>query len=178
MDIYLFNWTNPLDYNNHSIKPNFEEVGPYRFQEIPQKVNVTWHDNNSTVSYRKQSRYFFVADQSKGKLEDVITSVNVIALVSFFSLNTKRFLMNNSHSLQSSAVQAQSMNIIKLQGVAIALSFYSQKLHITKTASQWLFEGYEDPIIDVAKGIASILGVGDVPFDRFGWFYMVSVRLK
>lgn len=86
MDIYFFNWTNPLDYKNHSVKPQFDEIGPYRFQEIPQKVNVTWHDGNATVSYRKQSRYFFVPEQSKGRLDDVITSVNVIALVRTFSL--------------------------------------------------------------------------------------------
>lgn len=83
LDIYLFNWTNAQDFTNKSIKPNFVEVGPFRFQEIPRKVNVTFHSSNSTVSYRKQSRYFFVADQSKGKLDDIITSVNVIALVSF-----------------------------------------------------------------------------------------------
>jgi hypothetical protein len=55
----------------------------------------------------------------------------------------------------------------------MGLAFYKQKIHVTKTASEWLFEGYEDPIIGVAKEIASFLGVGDVPFDRFGWFYMV-----
>jgi scavenger receptor class B, member 1 len=81
LDIYFFNWTNPEDFLNKSIKPNFEEIGPFRFQDIPFKVNVTWHDANSTVSYRKQSRYFFVPEQSKGRLDDVITSVNVIALV-------------------------------------------------------------------------------------------------
>lgn len=82
MDIYLFNWTNPEDFTNKSVKPNFEEIGPFRFLEIPQKVNVRWHDENSTVSYRKQSRYHFVPEQSQGRLTDVITSVNVIALVS------------------------------------------------------------------------------------------------
>lgn len=82
LDIYLFNWTNPHQFTNKSIKPNFDEIGPFRFQEFPKKVNVTWHDANSTVSYRKQSRYFFVPEQSKGRLDDSITSVNVIALVS------------------------------------------------------------------------------------------------
>lgn len=82
MDIYLFNWTNPHEFTNKSVKPKFDEIGPFRFQEFPQKVNVTWHNANSTVSYRKQSRYHFMPDQSNGRLDDVITSVNVIALVS------------------------------------------------------------------------------------------------
>lgn len=85
LDIYLFNWTNAKDFANKSVKPFFVEVGPFRFQEFPTKVNISWHDENSTVSYRKQSRYFFVPDQSKGRLDDVITSVNVIALVSIIT---------------------------------------------------------------------------------------------
>jgi hypothetical protein len=61
-----------------------KEIGPFRFQEIPQKVNVRWHNDNDTVSYRKQSQYIFISEQSRGRLDDMITSVNVIALVSCF----------------------------------------------------------------------------------------------
>lgn len=99
LDIYLFNWTNPQDFTNKSIKPNLVEIGPYRFQEIPQKVNVTFHSANSTVSYRRQSRYFFVPDQSKGKLDDVITSLNIIALVSFVISRVNQFV---THSIATS----------------------------------------------------------------------------
>lgn len=89
--------------------------------------------------------------------------------------------MNNNIGVQSSAVQARSWNILSIKGVELSLVYYGQKVHITKTASEWLFEGYEDPIIGVAKDIASILGMSEVPFDRFGWFYQVKVngvRLK
>lgn len=86
-DIYLFNWTNPQDFTNKSTKPIFEEIGPYRYQDFPQKINITWDDQNNTVRYRKQSRYMFVPEQSVGRLDDVITSVNNLALVSF---NTRR----------------------------------------------------------------------------------------
>lgn len=82
LDIYLFNWTNPKDITDPTIKPVFQQIGPFRFQEFPEKVDVRWHDQNDTVSYRKQSRYQFVPDQSDGNLDDDITSVNVIALVS------------------------------------------------------------------------------------------------
>jgi hypothetical protein len=150
MDIYFFNWTNPHDFLNKSIKPSFEQIGPYRFQEFPQKVNVSFHDHNQTVSYRKQSRYIFMPNDSKGKLTDRITSVNVVAL--------------------SAANQAKSWNIFKVKGVEISLAFFGQQIHLTKTASELLFEGYDDPIISVAKDIAKVMGI-DVPFDRFGWFY-------
>lgn len=86
LDIYLWNWTNPHDIRNKSIKPNFVQIGPFRFQEYPSKTNVNFHDN-ATVSYRKSSKYFFVPEDSKGQLDDVITSLNVISLVCIFLLN-------------------------------------------------------------------------------------------
>ncbi len=80
LDIYFFNWTNPEDFSNSSV-PILVEVGPYRFREHKEKVNVTWHDHNSTVSYRKKSTYFFMPEESNGTLLDNITSLNMIALV-------------------------------------------------------------------------------------------------
>lgn len=79
--MYLFNWTNSEDFTNKSIKPNFEEIGPFRFREVPSKVNVTFNDENSTVTYRTRSLFYFVPKQSNGSLDDLITSVNVISLV-------------------------------------------------------------------------------------------------
>lgn len=61
-----------------------------------------------------------------------------------------------------------------MKGVEMSLSFYGQKLHNTKTADEWLFTGYNDPIISIARDMASLLGMGDIPFDRFGWFYQVK----
>lgn len=82
MDVYFFNWTNPEDLKNHSTKPILEELGPYRFTERPEKVDIVWHDENATVSYRKKSVYFFDEEGSNGSLDDVISSINVVALVS------------------------------------------------------------------------------------------------
>ncbi len=50
---------------------------------------------------------------------------------------------------------------------------YKQKIHITKTAGELLFDGYDDPMIRIAKDMP-ILDAGDIPFDKFGWFYMAS----
>jgi scavenger receptor class B protein 1 len=91
-------------------------------------------------------------NESKGKLTDIITSINVVAL--------------------SAANQARSWNIFKVKGVELSLAFFEQQVHLKKTASELLFEGYDDPIITVAKEIAKIMGI-DVPFDRFGYFYKV-----
>lgn len=83
MDIYFFNWTNPCDFTKDQyVKPILREVGPYRFTEIMDKVDVHWYPSNSTVSFRKKSTYFFDAAGSKGQLDDTITTLNIIALVS------------------------------------------------------------------------------------------------
>lgn len=52
---------------------------------------------------------------------------------------------------------------------------YDQKVYVTKPARELLFEGYQDDMIDVARDMPSILQgeTVSVPFDKFGWFYMV-----
>lgn len=82
LDIYLFNYTNPDEFTNSSTIPVVKQLGPYRFTEKPDKVNISWNPDNSTVTYRKLSMFFFDEEGSKGRLDDVITSINVVALVS------------------------------------------------------------------------------------------------
>ncbi|KAL7050568.1 hypothetical protein ACKWTF_004126 [Chironomus riparius] len=151
MNCYFFNWTNPEEFLNHSSTPKFEEVGPYTFLEYPRKANVTFHDHNSTVTYKKESKFIFDPEFSVGKMTDIITSPNLISL--------------------AASKQAQSFNILKVKGVELGLAFFEQKFHVTKTASELLFEGYEDSMIAVAAEIVKFMDI-EVPFDdRYGWFY-------
>ncbi|XP_023313046.1 protein peste-like [Anoplophora glabripennis] len=144
MEIYLFNWTNPEQIGNLSVKPEFEEVGPYRFKEIKEKVNITWHDNY-TISYRHRKLYFFDEENSVRNLSDVISTINVVPLsVSFKARNfgywTKRMISMGLSSISS--------------------------LHVTKTAAEILFDGYEEPILSTLS-LIPVLNVQD----RFGIFY-------
>jgi hypothetical protein len=52
----------------------------------------------------------------------------------------------------------------------MSFSYYDQKIHVSKTASEWLFEGFDDPLINIA---ASNPLLNDIPkyADKFGWFY-------
>lgn len=49
----------------------------------------------------------------------------------------------------------------------------TQKIYVTKRAGEFLFEGYSDPLIEVAMKIPGLSS--QVPFDRFGWFYKVFI---
>lgn len=76
----MFNWTNPDQIRNVSVKPEFEEVGPYRFKEIKEKINTTWH-LNKTISYKTRRLYYFDKENSVRNLSDVLTIINVVPLV-------------------------------------------------------------------------------------------------
>lgn len=84
IDIYLFNWTNPTNFDAAHEKPILKECGPYRFTETMDKVDLVWSPHNSTVSYRKKSTFHFDEAGSNGRLTDTITTLNIVALVSGF----------------------------------------------------------------------------------------------
>lgn len=85
----MFNWTNPEDVRNHSVKPNFVEMGPYVYLEKHFKENLTYYDNN-TVSYYERRTWHFDAERSNGTENDMITSGHAITAVS-----GKRRMKNN-----------------------------------------------------------------------------------
>lgn len=152
MDIYLFNWTNPEDFKNASTKPILVECGPYVFIEKPDKINIVWHPENSTVSFQKKSLFYFDEKRSKGKLDDVITSINVVPL--------------------AAAETARWKDYMEQTKVSIGLTIYQQEISVTKLASEFLFDGYEDDLVNAAKELSFISKDVVIPFDKVGWFYM------
>lgn len=88
LEIYLFNWTNPDDIRNASIKPDFYEMGPYTFSEVHERTNMTWNPNDTITFYQKRT-WQFVPEMSVGTLDDNVTNVNPIALVSLSNINVQ-----------------------------------------------------------------------------------------
>lgn len=82
LEVYLFNWTNPEDLDKFpAVKPHFEEMGPYVFHEVHDRVNLQWNDNN-TVTFNQRRTWNFEPELSRGSLDDTVTNLNVISLVS------------------------------------------------------------------------------------------------
>lgn len=142
MDVYLYNWTNPHDLKNKSTKPKFTQLGPYRFREFPDKLNISFGADNSTVFYRKYSTYYFDPDGSNGSLSDLCTTFNLVAL--------------------GAAKKVQHSNFFAQKIVSFTLSSYN--LHITKTVKELLFDGYKDSLVTLGKAF-----VNDTPFDSVGF---------
>lgn len=44
--------------------------------------------------------------------------------------------------------------------------------YVTKTAAEFIFDGYDDPLLDIVLKLKSYFPI-DVPFKRVGWFYGV-----
>lgn len=154
LDFYMFNWTNPEEsLANPNVKPILVEMGPYVFREEHQKLNVTWNPNNNTVSYWQRRTWYFEPELSHGSLDDVITSVNVVAV-------TIATMADN--------IDVKFADMIK-KIINLFLKSTEKKLYIRKTVRELLFEGYEDDVLELMKKLDKLL---PMPVEsRFGWFY-------
>lgn len=144
-EVFLFNWTNPSEFPKE--KPKFQEIGPYRFREIRKHVNVTVHHNNSTIAYRTQRSWYY-DDSSNGSLEDIVTTINMLAASGMFQKRHAGFFQS-----------------LLLSG---AFGLFNVQLPVTKTVGEMLFEGFEDSLLTASKVFP--LPEGAPKMDKFGWF--------
>ncbi|KAK3923344.1 Protein peste [Frankliniella fusca] len=151
IDFYFWNWTNPHEIEDPTALPHFEQMGPYRFRETKEKVNITWNANNGTISFRQLRRWYFDAENSNGTLSDNVTTINVVALTAAHVVRDWYYLVRRS--------------------VALALRSTNQKISIRRKVGQFLFDGYPDPLITIASTVPGLAGVAIPNFDKFGWFY-------
>lgn len=144
---YLFNITNSEDVVNNQAKPILRQLGPYTFKESHQRVNIQPHDNY-TMTYQQRRVWHFVEELSNGTLRDNITTLNVPLVGATYTL---RF--------QPLWYKVGFNRIVKLLG---------SQMFVTKNASQLLFDGYPDPLLELGKRLPP----GTFPpFDKFAWFY-------
>lgn len=156
LDVYFFNWTNSADFLDETTKPIFQEIGPYRFREIRDKSHLRFNDN-STVSYKTFSTFYFDEEGSNGTLDDEITQLNIVAV--------------------GASAQALNVEYVKRKLVSFGISAYEQELVISKTARELLFEGYEDDMLLAGReGIVEGFDFKEIPYDKIGWFYLVRLR--
>ena len=102
--IYIFNVTNCDDILGKHQSPVLQELGkhkknynkitqyllisgPYTFRETYEKVNISWNDNNGTVTYKQIKRWHFVPEMTNGSLDDQISHLNVPMIVSQYYMS-------------------------------------------------------------------------------------------
>lgn len=139
----MFNWTNPHEIKNDSTKPTFTQLGPYRFREFRDKLNIKFDENRTLVRYRKLSTYFFDKEASNGTLDDLCTSVNMVAI--------------------GAGSRAQYWNFLLQKSVSVTLGTYKEGISVVKTVRELLYEGYVDDLFHMSTILSN-----DTPFDKVG----------
>ncbi|KAG5890079.1 hypothetical protein JTB14_003643 [Gonioctena quinquepunctata] len=144
----FFNWTNAEEFiKDPTIKPHFVECGPYTYHEHHIRENITFNDNN-TVTFYNNRIWRFVPEKSNGSLDDRITTFNPIVAAVGNIVKDKHYLVR--------------------VGVNFFIEEKNVTLAITKSVNNFIFEGYDDPMLDLLHKL-HIKGI-DVPFTKFGWF--------
>ncbi|XP_072939023.1 protein croquemort-like [Epargyreus clarus] len=157
LECFMFNIVNVDDIlAGKNVTIRLEEVGPYVFREYHTKENITWNDNNSTVTYYNKRSWQFQPQLSNGSLSDPITSINPIVV-------TVAYLMRHQR------------DIVKVP-VDVFMRMFHENLFITANVSSWLFDGIDDPILNIATKFPDL--PFNIPFDKFGWFYTRNNSLE
>uniref|UniRef100_T1IUI9 Scavenger receptor class B member 1 n=1 Tax=Strigamia maritima TaxID=126957 RepID=T1IUI9_STRMM len=146
--IYLFNVTNPNDIVQGD-KPILQEIGPYVFSVHSKKVNVSFNNDEGTVSYDLVKWYKYLPQLSNGTLDDQVTVLNV----PFMGLAIK------SEGTLSFMQQMMLKNLIRNFRVSP---------FVTKTVDEMLYKGYRDPFMVM---IGQIKGQEVLPKGTFGFFH-------
>ncbi|XP_005089008.2 uncharacterized protein LOC101846614 [Aplysia californica] len=74
---YFFNVTNAAHISGRDRSVRLNEMGPYVYRVKVEKTDITWNDDNGTVSFRETFTFHFDPEKSAGSEDDVITTVDV-----------------------------------------------------------------------------------------------------
>ncbi|XP_045204924.1 lysosome membrane protein 2-like [Mercenaria mercenaria] len=146
--IWVWNLTNPDEVKKGG-KPSLVQSGPYTYTENRQKVNITYHDNNNTVTYRENKYYTFDRDNSVGPETNKFTTVNIPLM-----------LIANILKREFSALQIIA---------AALLDWASEDLFVTLSIHDIIW-GYDEPLINKTVSLINALGFHLELNDKFGIF--------
>ncbi|XP_050668711.1 protein croquemort-like isoform X2 [Leptidea sinapis] len=149
LECFLFNITNVDDIlAGKNVSIHVQEMGPYVFQEIRKKVNITWN-SNGTVTFRNQRWWYYQPERTNGSLSDMVTTINPIVVTIAYALRHDRLMLR--------------------MFVDMVMRMSHKNIFLTANATSWLFDGIEDPVLNFASQIPNL--PYNIPFDKFGWLY-------
>ena len=128
--LYFFDILIPQELFHRHEMPILEERGPYTFREVERKVNISWHPENGTVSYKRMKHWYFEPSMSIGPLNDTITTINV-PVVGSAEFVRGDFFMEWGMSDMLSTIQAT--------------------IFVRRTIAELLFDGYDDVVMDIGS---------------------------
>ncbi|NXR76570.1 SCRB1 protein, partial [Pycnonotus jocosus] len=145
LSVYFFEVLNPNEVLQGA-KPALRERGPYVYREYRTKTNITFHDNDTAVSYLEYRNLFFQPHLSNGTEEDYIVVSDIL--------------------MMGAAVMMDKMPDFFKGLLSVALTLLNQKAFMNRTVGEIMW-GYEDPLINAVNSILP----GLLPFKgKFGLF--------
>ncbi|GFY55083.1 platelet glycoprotein 4 [Trichonephila inaurata madagascariensis] len=143
--IYIFNITNPEEYENEGAKPIVQELGPYVFRGHWMKTDMNWDEEDGTLTYKDIKDYTFVPEMSSGDQEEMVYTLNgpLLAVINYVE-DYAPFLFRS--------FVAELMNGI--------FESYNETLLIHRTVRELVYEGYHEPMVaDLSKVVEGFLTI-------------------
>ena len=147
------------------------QVGPYVYQEYHHKFDEVWFNNNASVTYKQKIRWIPISKN----MEDRVTILNVplasvgalaekLPKVTRMALNFGFILLGTFKMLICSRYFFHTY----IPGFVTS----DQKLFVTKTAREILFDGYNDPILNIIDDLKNMGFTipGEMP-SKFGFYF-------
>ena len=128
LEFYLFTIKNPDDFVNGG-ELEIEEIGPFVYREIDLKINVSWNEDQTLMTYYDNTTYILQLDKSYGN--DVTTNVTTVNLV----MVGMEMMLDNVRSKLAETILNYLLNLIG-----------KEKFIITKSVREILW-GYQDPLL-------------------------------
>ena len=88
INFYFFNILNTDDITKHHAKPILQEVGPYVFKEVHERINIATYPNG-TMEFQQKRYWYFDEGRTNSSLSlnDSVTTLNVPYVVFIQSLS-------------------------------------------------------------------------------------------
>jgi len=141
---YLWSVENPEEVEAGH-KPSLKQVGPFVYREELERVEDEFSKDMNTISFKTKKVWYPIASESES-LEANVTTLDMPQFAA-------------GESARGSVFQEYMM-----AGVLSPRN----SLFVTRPAREWLFEGFEDPLLTIGSLFKPD---SKIPMDKFGWFY-------
>lgn len=144
--VWVFDLINPMEVTQRGDKPAFRQKGPYTYREHREKWDLSWDNNEGTLSYRENRSFVFERDKSAGNESDTFTTVN-LPMITIVELIRREY------------------DWIK-EAIETILTLVGDSELFLKLSIKDILWGYEDKLLKEIKKLA-----GKNIDDHFGLFY-------
>ncbi|OQR70444.1 scavenger receptor class B member 1-like [Tropilaelaps mercedesae] len=133
-NVYMLNITNPDEFFKGA-KPHFQQLGPYVFR-VNLRKNMTWSDGD-LLTYRENRKFWYDAALSNGHLNDSINTVDPV------------------YTAAQEVIDELPLIVQKF----VRPLLESRKVLFKHTVRELLYDGYTDPLAELAHLIKPDLPV-------------------